>query len=105
MWYVTSRYRTENRALWLHESDSGCRRFAISRATVSTHCGLPALQMLFGSLALYGAARPGSSVVQSVTRFPDVTVVVAVGVAGRRSADATEGAIARAKAARRALSR
>src|SRR3954447_10686882 len=102
MWYVTSRYRTENRALWLHESDSGCRRLAISRATVSTHCGFPALQMLFGSLGTYGPARPGSSVDQSVTRLPEVTVDVVV---DRRSAETIEGATARASEMMRALNR
>src|SRR4051795_10704879 len=102
MWYVTSRYRTENSALWLHESDSGCRRLAISLATASTHCGLPALQMLVGSSALYGPASPGSRGDQSVARLPEVTVVVAV---DSRSAEAIEGAIASTTEARRALNR
>src|SRR3954453_21627008 len=93
MWYVTSRYRTENRALWLHASDSGLRRLSISRATLSTHCGLPALQMLFGSFGTNGPARAGTSIDQSVTRLPDVTVDVVV---DRGSAEAIEGAIARA---------
>src|SRR4051794_37515322 len=104
MWWVTSRYRRANTALWSQLSESDCRRFAISRATESTHCGLPALQMLFGSAGVYGPAREGSMLDQSrsVLVVVELTVVVVVDT---RSADAEAGAKATLSEASRATRR